>query len=276
MPLPAELASLLPDSSARTLSVPLPAGRLITPDVDLGAGAPAYWISDGPASAELWAQLRSEHVRSGLWPLLLDGMDDDPSRPWLDGEVTPRPVGEIDGQDAAAVLAAAWADWVEEDDADDPDEQYDFDDLAPFGPDWPGIAPPGVQMKDPDAVADWFVGQLDVGDARLGLVAAECGADSLTIAGWDGPVNHSATPPLSAVLRSWEDRFGVRVVRVGFASLLVSVAAPPMTTEHALRVAAEHFGFCPDNIQQGEQGNETLTAYAELLKGQNSWFFWWD
>jgi Domain of unknown function (DUF4253) len=61
---------------------------------------------------------------------------------------------------------------------------------------------------------------------------------------WEnGPASSSPKPiaPLAAVVRSWEDRFGVRVVLLGADTLEVSVAAPPVTTEHALRVAAEHW-----------------------------------
>ena len=66
---------------------------------------------------------------------------------------------------------------------------------------------------------------------------------------------------LCAVLRSWEDRFGIRVVALGFDQLLVSVATPPTTLAEARALAAEHFAFCPDNIRQG--GDPTLPAYAE-------------
>jgi Domain of unknown function (DUF4253) len=64
-------------------------------------------------------------------------------------------------------------------------------------------------------------------------------------------------------MRSWEDRFGARVIGVGFADLYVSVAAPPATLDEALPVAAEHFAFCPDNIWQGHP--HTLTGYASPL-----------
>jgi hypothetical protein len=70
-----------------------------------------------------------------------------------------------------------------------------------------------------------------------------------------------------------EDRFGVRVVQVGFDILHLSVAAPPVTTDHALQVAAEQFAFCPDNIQQGGEGSDSLAAYAEQIRGKNSWWF---
>ncbi|WP_404790839.1 DUF4253 domain-containing protein [Streptomyces tendae] len=38
---------------------------------------------------------------------------------------------------------------------------------------------------------------------------------------------------------------------VGFAPLHLSAAAPPTNTQSALRIAAEHFAFCPDTTGQG-------------------------
>ena len=74
---------------------------------------PAYWLSDGPVAATQWARLRAEHPRSGLWPLLLAGMDSEPARPWVVGEVAPEPVSDIDQQDAAGFFATRWAAMVE-------------------------------------------------------------------------------------------------------------------------------------------------------------------
>jgi hypothetical protein len=68
-----------------------------------------------------------------------------------------------------------------------------------------------------------------------------------------------------------EDRFGARLLDVGFDTIALSVAAPPLTTEHALAVAAEHFALCPDNIWQGS--HETFPAYAEALVDSD---LWWD
>lgn len=94
--------------------------------------------------------------------------------------------------------------------------------------------------------------------------------------GWDGPLNHdNDTAKFSAVVRSWEQRFGARVVAVGPATLHLSVAAPPTATEDALLVAAEHFAFCPDNVWQNSHPH-ALTAYAERLIDTHCWEFWWD
>jgi Domain of unknown function (DUF4253) len=65
---------------------------------------------------------------------------------------------------------------------------------------------------------------------RLGLVAARRPADVLAVVGWTGAMNYHATSaPLACVLRSWEDRFGARLVRLGFDTmdLLVERPLPP-------------------------------------------------
>ncbi|NEB06702.1 DUF4253 domain-containing protein, partial [Streptomyces sp. SID13726] len=92
---------------------------------------------------------------------------------------------------------------------------------------------------------------------------------------WDGPCNHTNdTELVSAVLRSWAERFGARVVGVGTDTLLVSVARPPRDLEHARALAVEHFAVCPDNVWQG---SGSVRAYAEeAVAGSEHWAFWWD
>ncbi len=112
---------------------------------------------------------------------------------------------------------------------------------------------------------------------RIALIAADSGADALTRAGWSGPANYTNdTAKISAVIRSWQDRFGVRVIGLaGYATLHLSVAAPPTTHDEALHIAAEHFALCPDNIWQSVKPY-TLAAYAERLIDEQSWTFRWD
>jgi hypothetical protein len=82
-------------------------------------------------------------------------------------------------------LANVWAAWVQEREGEE-DFDYHFEDLAPFGRDWLGLAPPGEPMKDPGVVADWYAGLLHDDTARLGLVAAARSADTLAVTGWTG------------------------------------------------------------------------------------------
>ncbi|MEH1125504.1 DUF4253 domain-containing protein [Micromonospora sp. CPCC 206061] len=237
------------------------------------------WLSNDPAPTGLWRLLHAEHQRSGLWPLLLDSYTYDASRPWDDGEIWPNAMSSPAQHDAEPLLAGWWASYTEVDDEDDelsPDQRLAV--TAPYGQQWPGSAAPAQQQMAPDRHADHCAEQLLQAQptVRLGLVAADSGSDALTVAGWQGAVNYvNDTAKLSAVLHTWEDRFGARVIGVGFAELYVSVAAPPSGTAEALHVAAEHFAFCPDNVWQGPSPC-TLAAYAERLIGAPTWVFWWD
>ncbi|MFI0412030.1 DUF4253 domain-containing protein [Actinomadura sp. 3N508] len=270
--LPGDLPQLFDPSRdgdvERTLSVPLPEGDLVWPDPGYPQRRPllrpAFWLSDEPVRGELWGRLRAEHARSGLWPLLMDESD----QPWASGQIAPEPVEEIGNYVPQAFMSEVWSDWAELA-ADE-----DLDDLAPFGRHCPGPAPPGVPVDDPDAMADRYARVLAGRGLTLGLAAVDRGADTLTAVGWQGALNHNEwTAPLSAVLRGWEDRFGARVVALGFNTLELSVAAPPMTTRHAVQVAAEHWTFCPDILFQGPG---SLAGYAEEIRAKTNWSFWWD
>jgi hypothetical protein len=263
-PLPADLCPLFADGGGgRTLSVPPPPGCAVWPDPTYRqhmSPRPVLWVTDEPAPPGLWADLRAEHSRSGLWPVLLD----DSAQPWSAGQIAPEPVTDIDGHEAAAFMAEIWAERVAAED--------DLEDLEPYGRSCPGLAPAGEPAGAPDLIADRHARGL--GDSLVGLAVAARGADVLTIMGWQGAINHNQwIAPFSAVLRSWEDRFGARVIGVGFDTLELSVAAPPVTVRHALHVAAEHWAFCPDNIIQGPG---TLMDYAMQIRGRTSWSFWWD
>lgn len=267
--LPGELARLFSDGGAgRALDVELPPGRVV---------AGAYWLSDAPARSGLWAALRQAHPRSGLWPVIAEPAHGQPELPWETGHFSgpARDAGPAAGRDAAVVLADLWREYVE-DVGEEEAGEVEWDALAPFGTQWPGLAPApsAAPAADPDAVAEQVAEDSGDGTSRLLLVPAARGADVLAVVGWTGSLNHTEDPAgLSAVLRSWEDRFGARLIRLGFDTLLLAVAAPPGTEPEALLVAAEHFAFCPDNIIQGV---EPIGSYAAHIRGQHAWSFWWD
>ncbi|MEU5883898.1 DUF4253 domain-containing protein [Spirillospora sp. NPDC047279] len=267
--LPGNLPQLFADDDVeRTLEVPLPAGEVVWPDPGYPQRQllqrPAFWLSDEPVGGGLWAALRAAHPRSGLWPLLLDESD----QPWAAGQIAPEPVAEVGNYVPGAFMAEVWADWAEQ------AAEEDHDDLAPFGPDCPGPAQRGAALDDPGAVADRHARLLGHRGMSLGLVAVERGADALAAIGWQGALNHNEwTAPLAAVVRGWEDRFGARVIALGFNTLELSVASPPISVRHALHVAAEHWAFCPDILFQGPGD---LRGYAEEIRGRDHWSFWWD
>jgi hypothetical protein len=298
--LPQGLGQLFADGGAdQVLDVDLPPGSLVVPAGSAAGTRPAYWLSDEPAGPDLWVRLHKAHPRSGLWPVIASPYWRSEERPWVAGEVDPhpRPAPGVDRLIPAEVLEGFWAAWVNgehhlrpavEDSREaagafrvvgsfriDPGD--DFPELEPFGRSWPGLAPATGTGREPEEFADQWVRGHDDGTSRIMLVAAGRGADVLAVVGWEGAVNYiTDESPLSSVLRSWEDRFGARLVQVGFDTLTLSVAAPPVTTGHSERVAAEHFAFCPDNIIQSDD-TTTIGAYArEWVQGKDGWGFWWD
>ncbi|MFK0191613.1 DUF4253 domain-containing protein [Kitasatospora sp. NPDC090308] len=277
-----DLRRLLPSGDPSTVAGLLPAGRLVSPRQGGEEAAPVLWLSDGPAPLGLWEKLHREHPRSGLWPLLLAPLrvGEEEFRPWATGELDTVSASEPDWYDPAALLRTGWEySTVVDSDGEplDPDEMSELGrSVAPFLDGWPGTAPAAEQAGDPDGAARALARELLAGNAhlRIGLVAAASGAEALTACGWSGPVNHEDDiAKVSAVLLDWERRYGTRLVQVGFAELELSVAAPPGDERSALRIAAEHLAFCPDNIFQGAG---TLTEYAPGLVGAAQWSFWWD
>lgn len=239
-----------------SLPAGLPEGRLVTP---YNGDVPLYWLSRWPVTEDrVWASWHARHHETGLWPLLVSGVsDDDPIKPDAeDSDFT-----TIEEHDGPAVLAAFWSS-IE-------------DDKEPFGQEWPGTADAPDAQGPPGYFAAEIADLLLDADPHLALVPAEDGAHALTGIGWTGPLNHeNDTALIAAVVAEWQQRFGAVVVGLGFDTLVLSVAAPPVTQEQALRVAAEHFAFCPDNIWQGNV--TTIAEYASAIRGSKCWTFWWD
>ncbi len=270
--LPNPLPKLTSDPTGAALGLQLPPGRLVDATDEGPWHEPLLWLADEKAAPGDWATLAPARRSAGLLPVVVDagGLHGGPQ----DWELAPDAVSYPGDHDADEVLADLW-------------EEYAAGETQE---DWPGLADATADpdsgsgsrsAEDPDAVA------MDIADdlvergglleePRLALVPARRSADIPAAIGWSGPVNHEGdTARLCAVLRSWEDRFGIRVVALGFDHLLVSVAFPPVTLAEAEAVAAEHFAFCPDNILQS--GDTGIRAYAEnRLLGRPAWHFWWD
>src|SRR5262249_42797363 len=139
----------------------------------------------------------------------------------------------------------------------------------PVSSQFPGLAPPGDTALRPDQL-NRPLGSLPA--ARIGLVPAFRPADVLPLIGWT-PSDQSDALPIAAVVRSWEDRFGARLLRVGFAEISLLADRPPRNGGHAQRIAAEHFVFCDECAGEGLSDIPNITA--NLLETP-IWTFWWD
>lgn len=250
----------------------LPPGRQIQPTL---------WVSNDPLYLEdvgrRWGELLAQHAKTGKWPLLLGGMRERGRlRPWQSGEATPAPTppaGDLD-----RMFREQWKDWEH-------DEVYGWSTLGDsLGPrpysSWPGLADAAKSSVDPDQHAAALV-RTNEGINRLlrgsgygpylGLATAPDGSSALTASGFY--VDTWQEPPI--VVRSWQERFGVRVCTLGFDTLNVSVAWPPRSIEQARQLTMEHYLFCPDNFWQAEEP-VTFESYAEHLLKADVWTFWWD
>ncbi|MEL7447284.1 MAG: DUF4253 domain-containing protein, partial [Pseudomonadota bacterium] len=76
-----------------------------------------------------------------------------------------------------------------------------------------------------------------------------------------------------AAMRSWQERFGARLVGMSNDVLNIRVQRRPETKAEALELAIEHYAYCSDIVDQGVGQVEVLAAsYLE----SDWWYFWWD
>lgn len=209
---------------------------------------------------------------TGLWPLVLHGLYDGSGRPWDNGELEPVSEAAIDALDPRQVLHDGWHGWLVPINNPWPPGEGP---LAPFGPAFPGLAP-----EQPSA-GEWPVAFTD-GDAHLGLVSCRRPADAVAIAGWLGAINRTGATKVSAVLRSWEDRFGVLLAGLGFATMTLLRTRPPASDDDALRIAAEVAALCPDALWQPEalwpyeEREPSLPDVSRRVVRRDIWRLWFD
>ncbi|MFC3238023.1 DUF4253 domain-containing protein [Streptomyces nitrosporeus] len=242
----------------------LPGGTLLDATGDGPWHEPLLWYADRPARPGDWARLYEAGRPLGLLPVLMEtGRGDDGPQDW---ELQPGRTSDPGDHDAEQVLEEYWQDF-----------RFAEEGLEELNR-WPGTAPAPAAAPgglSPDRLAA-ETADIISDSGRLALIPALRSADIPAAIGWSGPLNHdNDVARLCAVLRSWEDRFGIRVVSLGFDTMKVSVGRPPGTGAEAYALAAEHLAFCPDAIDA--ELPEGLRMYADMeLLGQDVWSFWWD
>ena len=229
-------ADTLPEEGELRLgAVMLPAGRRIVPQE--GPGEPVAWVTTQPVPdpGRVWSALSDAYLETGLVPVVLtDGEQD---RDFFFS--APDDLAELDRLDAASVLGVS---------------------LAP---------PEGGKLSM--AESQQFLGSL--GPAPSGLVPARRPADVLPTVGWRTAGRFPTSLPIAVVLRSWEARFGARLLDVGpGAQIRLLVERPPRSAEAAQRVAAEHAAFCDERTGEGPHD---IAAIAAGLVDAPVWTCWW-
>jgi Domain of unknown function (DUF4253) len=219
-----------------------------------------FWCSDEAVGEPipLASALADEFSGTGLWPLLwafpeeptgyMSGLGD---LEWIDVEAT-------------TLLEREWA-------AHPPRPEW----AEALGTTFPGLAPPigryvGRHFDPFETLKAHRLGTREPLSARLLVVPCNRPADALTAVGFGGVELRSED--LSAILRSWEERFGAVVTLLGPGRTVLSVEAPPRTFPSALAVAAEHFAVAPAE-DAGRPG--ALAEHARLLQGAPIWDLGW-
>lgn len=278
------LAALRQDPTGATLDLrrPLPPGKV----VDAPDGGALMWLSDAAPKAVHVMSARAAFEVTGLWPLLVGTDPGTPNNehssreeiyPYLLGSLGSGVPTNPDLLDAETWLADRWPALIKDNEDNDILEPEDrVSHLAPAGTAWPGLAPARPILGEPNAFADRVATHLLddnwLGHVRLALIPAACSSDALVAARYT-PSAISDIGGRVATLRSWERRYGVRVVAVKTDTVYVSVATPATDAARAAHIACEHFVFAPDNVLQE---SDSFAEYVESLVGVGLWGFWWD
>jgi hypothetical protein len=209
-----------PTGTPRVGGVELPAGSRCGP----------FWSTDaGVADAiGLASRLAEAFPSTGLWPVLWSWPADEP-----DGYVNGgRGLARIDSLDAEAILRRAW-------------QKYDVQ--GPF----PGFAEaePAAERRAVKPFGDILEASLTErppGGPLLMLVPVNRPADVIAVLAPRNTI-YFTDDELTAVLRSWEGRFGAVVTSLSPGGVELVAGAPPRDGEQVSRLAAEHAILAPDN-----------------------------
>jgi hypothetical protein len=278
------MAGLLPDEGDLRLgSVRLPAGRW-TYVHGSRREPPVAWVTSDlvVAPGRVWSVLAEVSSHFGLVPFLAEFLHGQRGRPWDEQDYFQRPadLAEIDGFNPEAIIREGWLEnfnadaLAEAEDYDEDDEIWPQVRFAPFTEHFPGLAPAVDEPAAPGLLADALA---RLRPARIGLAVADRPADALPAMGWcPGNWNVPGYFEVAAVVRSWEDRFGARLLQVGMDSFKVLVERPPTTLAEAERIAVEHALFADEVTCAGQEGMTMVSEIAPRLLQSPIWGFWWD
>ncbi len=196
----------------------------------------------------------------------MTGLDETIERPWLTGEFNPKEYEHFDPDD---VLRKGWNDAMPI-----AEEEFDTGTHRPYSRAWPGSGSPWPSRPELTTIRTVALWKTMGPGARLAVVPVMRPADAVGRLGWTGAVNYDLDPwAISAVLRSWEDRFGIVLVGMGFDTLTFQNPDPSGDGQQLVALAAELFALCSDSVYQGAG---SIQALAASLRGNDYFTLWWD
>ena len=305
-------ASWLPEDGEADLgAVTLPTGHRVRGSLPPTSGDPVMWVTDAPVESpgHRWRDLEVAATSVGLISVFLDDLPHAPGRPWDSGEFIRIDDPAPERYDPDVVFRQQWnshvplgslapgdreemnrewmtsslppyPDWLlaAGENEDEEETSIFLEQAAPWGIQFPGLA---LAETAPDDTSRYDAAIVGTPAARIGLVAASRAADIPALIGWSGAINNfrgdEGAVILSAMMRSWEDRFGARLFRLGFDTMDFLVRRPPATLASAQAVAAEHFSFAGiESLNSQVVPTPSIGSLADLILGNPIWHFWWD
>lgn len=208
---------------------PTLAGVRLPPGTRRPEQVSSCWASDETLadSVALAARLARAFPQTGIWPLL---WHHPPEPPWayLDDETN---LTAVDAVDVASLLSQGWS----------RSAPYWPHDDASFDSALPRLAPPSPLAQASTANPFLRLPDEDPYDAHLMLVPCHRPADAIQASG--GLMLETPATWITAVLRSWEERFGAVPVAFTHSQVWLVIQNPPRDDEQALLLAAELAGF---------------------------------
>lgn len=264
-------ADRLPEDGELRLGSVILSGKRVRAE---GRGKPVVaWVTDGPVdgAGRIWLELSDLATQPGLQPVL--------SPRGAEGFMNPCEIAEVDRLDGGAIVAQLWEERAV-DDGDEESAAWVDSWVEPFDRDFPGLAAPADEQRTKTELT----AALDtMPPAYVCLAAVSRPADFVAAVGWATTEMWCdwSAPLLPAVLRSWEDRFGARLLQTGpGAEIHLLASRPPRPGSQTLLAAAELWAFC--HTAWGGYGHaarnevESVSDIARTVVGQPIWGFWWD
>jgi hypothetical protein len=253
-----------------------------------GSTPPVAWVTIKPVpdAGAVWAELSLMSAQTGLVPFIARTQYGDRRRPWDDGTHRHRdffqdPVDPAvaDQIDLAAALRDNWEELAEFP-GDDPGEdgwrnREHARMIAPFFSGFPGLAPDCAEPLSPEQIR----AALDrLPPSRIGLAVADRPADALAAMGWLAGNWFEGIDQITAALRSWEDRFGARLLAVGHDEFKLLAERRPRDRSAAQHVAAELRALTADEFTCAweEEALIDVNDIADSVLRSPIWGFWWD
>ncbi len=219
---------------------------------------PVAWLIPAPADGRAtWVDLVTAFPTSGLWPLIVDGLEGDAGGAWHTGKFT-GPDDRI-GEPREILERTRLAFGVPDDEDVEEFEEFDAD-----GP-W---TRPITQLAGATTFPDPVTIPVPPEVPALLLVPTTRPADAPARLGWTGASDRELTGgDVTAVLRLWEKKFNAVLLVLDITEVGVFVPSPP-TGRHAELMACEFAALSP------EDGGENWETFGELMEMAHRRAWW--